>query len=782
MRLATERARLPRAALAFLVALITAPTACGRASKSDAATVRGRVVDSDGHALEGARVMLLVGGRAGEPLVERASIADGRFTLPGVPAGHYLLRAEATGFSAAGVTLALEARETVTTVLRLDPEQRLTGMVQDRGGRPLGQAALFAWPQGGGRVGVVEAATGSDGRFALGLAPGVWTLMVEAPGFGTLRLERVNVPGRALVLRLEGEARSLGGMVVGGPGASAAAAAGASVRLGGNTLPAPREARTDAKGLYLFHGLGLGRFVLRSSQGTRASAPRSVEIDERTGWLPPVRLELAPGGSIAGKVVDDRGQALAGAEVELASAPADELPEIAKTDGQGRFAAGPFAPGRYRAWARLPGHAAASVPQVIVKAGATAAIELRLLRGAELRGLVLTEQGGQPVTGATVTVSAIDTGVHELAVLPGSLPPAAEAANLPVQSLRRPAQLRSATTDRQGRFHVTELSPGRVRIDVVAPGLLPLRKDGIVLQPGRVDDLGRLGLASGVTVNGRTVDEAGAPVGDARIEARSLGGRGAAFFAAAGEDGTFTLQVPVGRWRLVAHAPRRAPATREPLEVVAGRPPAPVELRLVAAEASLEGTVRDPAGRPVVAATVSAYALRAGSADASAPAPADGVPIAAARTDGKGRFRLHGVPAVPLYLEARHPDWPVPAAVVKPGEAVALQAARPGGVEGDVRDGSSGAFINSYRLQALGPGGSLPGGMRTLGAGFELRGLAPGRWRLKVEADGYGVGEQELEVPAAAARNELSLHDVRVELLRPGAQARPHDAGPTAGQ
>ena len=78
--------------------------------------------------------------------------------------------------------------------------------------------------------------------------------MVEAPGFGTLRLERVDVPARPLVLRLEGEARSLGGMVVGADGNPVVQA---RVLLGGPALSTPREAFTSDKGLFLFHGLGL---------------------------------------------------------------------------------------------------------------------------------------------------------------------------------------------------------------------------------------------------------------------------------------------------------------------------------------------------------------------------------------------------------------------------------------------------------------------------------------------------------------------------------------------
>ena len=137
---------------------------------------------------------------------------------------------------------------------------------------------------------MLEAKSGADGKFALaGLAPGPWTLMVEAPGLRDPAPGTGGRPARPLVLRLEGEARSLGGMVVGADGSPVVQA---RVLLGGPALSTPREAFTNDKGLFLFHGLGFGRFVLRATAGARVSQHEAVQIDEDTGWLPPAKLTL----------------------------------------------------------------------------------------------------------------------------------------------------------------------------------------------------------------------------------------------------------------------------------------------------------------------------------------------------------------------------------------------------------------------------------------------------------------------------------------------------------
>src|SRR5688572_10312574 len=123
---------------------------CGRGSKPATAGVRGRVVSANGRALAGAKLRLIPPARSAA-IATAASAADGSFALAGVAPGRYMLRGELAGFSTASIPLALQPGDGVTTVLRLEPVQLLEGLVQDGQGRPLAQAALFAWPLGGAR-------------------------------------------------------------------------------------------------------------------------------------------------------------------------------------------------------------------------------------------------------------------------------------------------------------------------------------------------------------------------------------------------------------------------------------------------------------------------------------------------------------------------------------------------------------------------------------------------------------------------------------------------------
>jgi hypothetical protein len=195
-----------------------------------------------------------------------------------------------------------------------------------------------------------------------------------------------------------------------------------------------------------------------------------------------------------------------------------------------------------------------------------------------------------------------------------------------------------------------------------------------------------------------------------------------------------------------------------------------VELRLARADATVEGTVRDPQGRPAHRARVLAFPLRKGpgTPDAGVPPDSDTSPLAATSTDRAGRFRLSNVPKEPFLVEARHAAWPTRSAVATPGQAVYIELPRPGALEGEVRDRSSGAFVSRYRLEALGPDGRPAVDIRTLGAGFELRNLLPGKWRMRIHAEGYAVAERTVEVPPGASRNDPSVRNFRVDLNRLG--------------
>jgi large repetitive protein len=755
-------------AVLLLFSLTAAAAGCRRSPPAEPqAGVRGRVVSANGRPLAEATVRLLSPDKVSDAVREVTTGRDGTFAIEEVPVGRFLLRAERPGFSAASVPVTLQPDDSVTTVLRLTSIQLLEGVVQDGQGRPLAQAALFAWPAGGAQVGVVESSSGADGRFALaGLSAGSWTVMVEAPGFGTLRLERVDVPSRPLVLRMEGEVRTLGGLVVDAEGNFVE---GARVQLYGPSLSGPREIKTNDKGIFLFEGLGFGRFVLRAATSRLVSPPQVLVIDAQTGWLPPVKMTLGPGARLVGRVLDDTGRPLAHADVEAVAGPGDDASNTVKTEKDGRFAIGPLLPGRYQLWARLTGHAMTAPQDIQLRAEKESQLAIKLPRAIQVLGQAVDENG-LPVSGAVASAALLSFGSQDLAVLTGRLPMAADAANLPAEALNRQSLIRSTASDGNGRFLLPDLPAGSFRLELNAPTRLPVRRGPLLIEPGKTVDLGRMVLASGVATQGRVLDAEGSPLAGARVEARPMDGIGSTVFAAlTGEDGTFKVFLPRGLFSISAHASRRAPEVRDAVSVEPGRPPTDLELRLQRADASLAGVVRDPQGRPAASARVLAFPLRSGqmAPDAGAPGGAGRATLlAASSTDRSGRFRLTGVPRQPFLVEIRHPAWPARSAVATPGQELYVELPRPGGIEGEVRDRASGSYLSGYRLEAQGPDGRAAVDLRTQGAGFELRGLLPGRWRIRVFADGYAPAERWIEVPPAARLHEPSVRSFRMELQR----------------
>lgn len=776
--------RFPRvlAWFSLLAALaLGASPACRRARKgaaSETASVHGRALSANGRVLPGRAILERDSTRGLVRVTSKPLDSSGEFRLVDLVPGRYLLRAEAAGYATVTVPLELLPGDDLSTSLRLEPEQLLEGVVQDARGEPLAEAVVLAWPMGKRGATVVEARSGRDGKFTLaGLPRGAWTLLAEAPGFGPLELERVEVPSRQLVLRLEGEARTVGGIVVDGAGKSVA---GARVALGGSPLKAPRVMTTDARGTFLFKGLGHGKYTLRASNDKNASLPAGHIIDDGTGWVPPFRLALGVGTFLEGRVIDDNGRPLANAAVEVTALPNDDLPETVAADPSGRFIVGPLPPGRYQALARVPDHVLVAPREVRLRVDGTASVELRLSRAAGLSGRAVDENGA-PIAGVSASaVSLTSAGADELTVLAGTLPLAAEAAELPARSLTRPGNLRSTTTDSRGRFLLDELPPGRTRLELLHPDRLPVRREPIVLQAGGRQELGDVVVATGAVLVGRVLDEAGRPMDGARVEARGQGKKGEGpFRVSTAGDGRFTLRLPGGDYSLVAVAPAHAPQSIFALHAVPGTPGPPLELRLARADGFLEGTVRDPAGRAIPRASLVVMAAPVGitsphgtpwrpRSTAEIVGKNAALPLSSGSSDRTGKFKLRGLPRGPLILEVRHADWSAVAAIVSAGEKINLQMARPGGIEGEIRESGSGAFVARYDLQTAGPDGRQAERVEKQGAGFSILGLHPGKWTLKILSPGFAPIEQDVQVPPGANKREPSVRDLRIDLSRGG--------------
>ncbi|HXU03910.1 MAG TPA: carboxypeptidase-like regulatory domain-containing protein [Polyangia bacterium] len=636
----------------------------------------------------------------------------------------------------------------------------LAGRVADRADRPVPEARILAFPLASDGAGApFETATDLDGRFRFARLPrGPYRLLVEAAGFPTAEKAPVSAPSEDAAVRVDGEGRSIVGLVT----AAGAPAAGARVLLAPDSGGPLRETVTRAGGGFAFGGLGAGRYAVRATSGDSASAAvRAIEATE-SPTAAVVKLELGAGRAVAGRVIDDAGSPLAEVpvriETDALAAGEDPLPTLATSDAAGNFAALVF-PGSYRLSASRPGHILRRAPVIDARgAGAPVKAVLELVRGARVFGKVLDPRGG---AAAGARVRCLASAIEDLTVQTGPLPLAAEAAAMPSGAGRALGTTRGTVADHEGRFTVDDLIPGRYRVEVAHGGAEPLRSDEFMLAPGERRDVGKLALRPGFPVTGRVVDEGGAPIDGARVVVAQAGASPASVGLSTITDsgGLFALALPAGSYRLSANAAGRGTA-QAAVDVAAGSSPPAVVIKLSRADARLEGMIRDDGGRPLARARLAVW-----PADAVEPGATPGAsPVASGVADVGGHFTIAPLPAGEARLQIQHPDYPTSVQAVTAGTYANLTVPFPGGVAGEVKAKITGAAIARGRLEATGPGGAKATTDVRRDGTFRLLRLVPGHWRLTVVATGYRNAEQELEVPASSNLGEASIRDLRVEL------------------
>jgi Carboxypeptidase regulatory-like domain len=661
---------------------------------------------------------------------------------------------------------------TVVAVPVPAPSARLAGRVLDGREHAVPDARVLAFPIADGGAGAGEPARATadlDGRFAIEHLPaGPYRVLLEAAGFPAAQTAPVVAPNDALVLRVAGEGRSISGRVeessLGGP-----PLANVQVLLGAEGGGPVRETRTRADGRFAFGGLGDGTYALRAASGVWVSETVRGVVAKRDGAELASPLQLSPGGTSVGRVVQDSGEGLVDVEVRAESTAVtgdDALPTVVRTKKDGGFTLAPLVVGTYRVTAARPGYVLRTAPTVTFKEdaelgvpfdpqlGTRPSIKLELLRGARVTGRI-TDARGAVAAGAHVRCVA--SAMDDLTVLTGQLPLAAEAAALPSGAGRALGSTRSAIADAHGRFTVDDLIPGRYRVEVAQAGFEPLQTDELTLAPGERRDLGALALRDGFPVAGRVVDEGGTPLEGARVTAAGADPSSSGLTTATDGAGSFSIALPAGSYRLTASARGHGP-TRAEVTVQAGAAPAPVELRLPRVEAVLEGLVRDNGGRPLGRARLLAWPRAPASVGPSE------TPLGSTTADVGGHFRLADLPAGELRVEVQHPDYPHVTLPATPGQFATLTVPFPGGIAGEAHARASGAVVSRGRVEAAGPDGAKASAEIQRAGSFRLPRLAPGHWRLTVSAPGFRAADQDLDVPPSPSLGEPSVRDLRVEL------------------
>jgi hypothetical protein len=651
---------------AAAAAALVASAACF-ASPVRAETVSGRVVGPDNKPVAGAQLLLRTyapakdGGPPSFPLKVVSTGADGVFSADLTPFPQQdETGATVYGFatvSAAGYALAGETRlkggGADANTVRLEKGVTVRGTVRTPDGKPAagvpvrlasvylggpqGHGSSYLWVPGGesSKLAPEMAAryrvtAGADGSWAIGGIPmkAVSASVVLADDRYVQEEARIPLAGegaaaaKPLVAR---PAAVITGRVVGRDG-SPRPGVGVSARQE-NYGPGMASAQTGADGSYRLAGLpGSVVSVWTWTDGggglTEVAAPlRGLKIEEGKATAVP-DLVLSPGALVEGTVTDAvDNKPLAGAWVAVQ----DDIGVSTATRGSLSDAKGRFTlrlpPGDFRVSVlgtpkgylsgRQAGRGGGDTSQAVkVAEGETKQVTFRLPRALTLAG-VAVDAAGKPVVGAKLVV--VEQGMPE-----------------------------TATTDAAGRFTLTGLSPGKVRLAAAS--------DHEVVYPKGDDDEGweapapepiRVTLRpfAAAPVTGRVVSTTGKPVPGVTIRVSTrmrMGGSGlwiGSSEARTGDDGRFTLP-PVrpenGQVELEFVRPGFTFASGGVVARAGDRfAVSNAVMRPLDAGRTVRGRVLDAADKPVAGALVAAPGAESGSE---------------ARTDARGVFTLAGVP------------------------------------------------------------------------------------------------------------------------------------------
>jgi hypothetical protein len=436
-------------------------------------TVAGRVVDAlSRRPIAGAHIV--AGGRSAR------SDARGEFRLATTQAVTPIA-VRAAGYLDGAWSEELRRGE--TRAIALWPERRAPGVVVDETGRPLERVEISWWPEDRRQWQRGRTVSDAKGRFELRQLPGHGAIAVRAylPGVGAVESkvpEGAGAPGsQAWTIVLRSGARLAGRIV----GVEKRPVEGAEIIWRETPNQAQRQMRlphrpsaadrvsSKADGAFEAVGLAPGTYTITvAAKGYGLASIPNVALEAGARHdLETVVLETA--GRVVGTVVDPAGSPIAGVDVvaEASHMPwffsADGEP-AAVTDASGKFEISNRAPGASLSLAfRRSGFALKRVENVPVPVpGETAAAPLlvKLDPTARISGRVV-DHDKKPIAGAAVRARLASEG---MTIYGGADD--------------------DAQTDVEGRFTLTNVTPGSNDLTAEAEGHQSGRLSGLELAPG----------------------------------------------------------------------------------------------------------------------------------------------------------------------------------------------------------------------------------------------------------------------------------------------------------
>ena len=542
-----------------------------------AVRIRGSVLGPKGKPLAGASVIAIHASALGtrtfspyDPVADRAAASPaGGFELRQLKAGEeYELRVAMPGFFPVARSI-VTSRDAAPVTVQLQPACAVRGLLRDPEGQPVAAARVFLRPaRRAGREqpdrGPSPPAIESDpaGRFSIPESPAAEVdLEVRKPGYAPALRRTVRVGPSCKgsfdlgAVILNPGARLTGRVVDPGGKAVPEAEVFLVERLPAAQLPRGRkpDAVTGRDGSFSLGDLhrGVAHHLLVKADGYLGKEVRGV----RPPGSGPVLIRLEPAAALSGRVLDEEGEAVSGAEVGLTWQAVLEgdlhrrpvgaaIQRSALSNAEGRFEIADAPKGEVRLDVKAQGFIPAEeLKLTLPQPDPSPELTLVLRRGARIEGRVMTTEG-KPVAAVRI---AVDPG--------------------------------SAVSDAEGVYSIDGVAPGRREMHVLHPHYRRVvRSVSIEEGTNRLD----VELEAGVEVTGRVIDGEGKPVVAAEVELTTQDrSELRQHRVRTGEDGGFILQpVAPGSYRLQAAASGLAAAELPKPVVVADRPVEGLEIVL----------------------------------------------------------------------------------------------------------------------------------------------------------------------------------------------------------
>jgi protocatechuate 3,4-dioxygenase beta subunit len=557
-------------------------------------------------------------------------------------------------------------------VLVLSRGERIAGHAVDEAGKPVVEFAVQTERRDGldqekiglGLSSIFPHATkfeSKEGEFALeGLLPGVWSLTATAPGYAHSEAVEIVVPmgdGRVrLVLRRPGV---IAGSVVDDRGVPHADARIIAEREDDSASGVDVEATTDGDGSFVVDGLSPGTWTLHA----RAAGYAPSEVEERRvesgEHLSGVDLRLRRGATIRGVVLGFDDRPASHVEVEARRHRPYER-RSARTDAEGRFGLADLAPGEWRLESKLSAEEMMAFPTDPLfedgehRSRISRKVEVELSAGEDV-DLVLRAEAETMAFAPPPPEFFVGSSSPGAILVRGRITVAGEAATY--------ASL-DPVTDPSGsprdRWYVQTSEDGAYEVRVEHAGSCTIWvKYGEAVFSKTVEipevEEHELDLVfDGGTITGWVLDEAGAPVPNARISAEpTLGHLPGLPFPPFGigtnAEGRYEMKglVPADYDVRAVFRDPQGSRDRRRIELCARAvrvlPDAVTEVETLTLEgkAELIGRVFDDADRPVSKAKILVWS--GDGYDTLSERP---------RTDEAGRFRIRGLPPGPTRVLA----------------------------------------------------------------------------------------------------------------------------------